>query len=352
MLHVPSRLDYSAWARRETQAKGCGLSWPRRYSKYDKLRGGLASVSVVVRATLTWEGTRVSWMRRQAIMQGVVVGALGVGIGILALFLSLLPAIYHPFGTSMTISGSDVIGRELVYFLLLMAAAAVLVFETGWWSVNYARAIRLPVVESLVASDDPILWQVQRASAMVSLVVALPAALAMIGLPTLVVLDLVISKQALWSPGAMWLLAVIAIYPGLHWLFRRAWRMAARFSGRLLPAYRALTDRVQLNLRGGPANALEIMYAELRQVISLHPAEGRLLLRYRTAAHPVQTASTEVELVEYLAGKIERPKQLYYNVGNNYGRVLLLRGPDLYYLFGVGNGDGEDLVQAFQRFKT
>jgi len=55
------------------------------------------------------------------------------------------------------------------------------------------------------------------------------------------------------------------------------------------------------------------------------------------------------ELYRYLNGEIERPS--VYGYWGSLGTVLLLRGPQLFYLISVANADVNELVAAFNAYK-
>jgi hypothetical protein len=55
-------------------------------------------------------------------------------------------------------------------------------------------------------------------------------------------------------------------------------------------------------------------------------------------------------MARFVKGEIDRPR--VYVQRSSIGKIVLLHGPELFYMLGFDTHDVSDLLQAFQQFKS
>jgi hypothetical protein len=93
-----------------------------------------------------------------------------------------------------------------------------------------------------------------------------------------------------------------------------------------------------------------IRFAELDEARAFTYVEAQAYVQYQLGPDLKIALESVAELYRYLNGEIERPS--VYGQWGSMGSVLLLRGPELFYLISVANKDVNDLAAAFIAYRT
>jgi hypothetical protein len=93
-----------------------------------------------------------------------------------------------------------------------------------------------------------------------------------------------------------------------------------------------------------------IRFDELDEIRAFSYVEAQSFVQYELGPDLQLGLKGSTELYRYLNGEIERPSVYGYYWGS-LGTVLLLRGPQLFYLISVANADVNELVAAFNAYK-
>lgn len=152
--------------------------------------------------------------------------------------------------------------------------------------------------------------------------------------------------------------SILAAYAAVRvvlWIF---WRAVGKDVSRGytlgLPKYRLVDGGVEIDLnyfmqlgKRGPSR-FTVHFDELEEVRSLTYAESQTYMEY-TVGPNVELVAREVrEVYQWRTGKSPRPTAHYSTAENPFGQKVLLRGPEVFYLFSFHTDPGE-LLEAFRR---
>ena len=151
---------------------------------------------------------------------------------------------------------------------------------------------------------------------------------------------------------------IMAMYAGFRvvlWIFWRAvGKDVSRGYSLGLPKYRLIDGGVEIDLnyfmqlgKRGPSR-FTVRFDELEEVRSLTYAEARTYMEY-TVGPNVELVAREVrEVYQWRTGRIPRPTAHYSTAENPFGQKVVLRGPNVFYLFSF-HTDPAGLLDAFRR---
>jgi hypothetical protein len=132
-------------------------------------------------------------------------------------------------------------------------------------------------------------------------------------------------------------------------------RLQQTFSPKLAPleaAYTPLGSSVQIDLGLGQELGFSLPYSQIEELRLLTPVQARQYLDLEIDPHFREAFKDRQELQAYLNGERRRPQAFLIGVKRDQGTVVLLRGEDFLYLLNFGEQDGEDLLVAYEAFKT
>lgn len=123
-----------------------------------------------------------------------------------------------------------------------------------------------------------------------------------------------------------------------------------------LPGYELKNRQIALDLKvkniHQPENRslITITFDELEEIKILSYLEARTLLNYQIGPDMFLATQSVKDLYKYLKNEIPKPR--YYSKISSMGSVLLLKGPELFYLLSVSNQDHQALLKAFKQAKN
>ncbi len=141
---------------------------------------------------------------------------------------------------------------------------------------------------------------------------------------------------------------VLAMHP---WL-----QKAIDFINSQLPSYQIQDNQIHLDLkiknihRPNSQSLVSIDLAELDEIKILNYPEARALLNYKIGPDLILASESVKDLYKYLKNEIPKPR--YYSKVSSTGSILLLKGPEIFYLLSVANQDHQDLLGAFKQAKN
>jgi len=122
-----------------------------------------------------------------------------------------------------------------------------------------------------------------------------------------------------------------------------------------LPVYTLESDKIKLDLGAGfPRGKREvsISLSELDEVRVFNRYEAIAFQKYNLGPDFQIGIMSMKDIMQYNAGKIERPNYLSWMTNISGAKTIYLRGPKVTYFIGVKNSDGQDLLEAFKRYKN
>jgi hypothetical protein len=150
-------------------------------------------------------------------------------------------------------------------------------------------------------------------------------------------------------------LTMYAVIRVILWIFWRAvGKNVSRGYSLGLAKYRLIDGGVEIDLnyfmqigKRGPSR-FTVRFDELEEVRSLTYAETVTYMNC-TVGPNVELAAREIrEVYQWRTGKIPRPTAHFSTAENPAGQKVLLRGPEVFYLFSF-HTDPADLLEAFRR---
>jgi hypothetical protein len=132
-------------------------------------------------------------------------------------------------------------------------------------------------------------------------------------------------------------------------------RLQQTFSPKLAPleaGYTVLGSSVQIDLGLGRELGFSLPYSQIEEIRLMSPIQARQYLDLEIDPEFRQAFKDRQALQAYLNGESMRPKAFLVGVKRDLGSVVLLRGEDFLYLLNFGDRDGQDLLLAYEAFKT
>lgn len=123
-----------------------------------------------------------------------------------------------------------------------------------------------------------------------------------------------------------------------------------------LPSYEIKNNQIQLDLKikntrfSNSQSLIVIDFTELNEIKILNYPEAKAFLNYKIGPDMILAVESIKDMYRYL--KQEIPKPRYYSKISSSGSVLLLKGPELFYLLSISNLDHQALLKAFKQAKN
>jgi hypothetical protein len=132
-------------------------------------------------------------------------------------------------------------------------------------------------------------------------------------------------------------------------------RLQQTFSPKLAPleaGYTALGSSVQIDLGLGEELGFSLPYSQIEEIRLLTTTQARQYLDLEIDPAFREAFKDRQSIQAYLNGEIRRPQAFLVGVKRDQGTIILLRGDDFLYLLNFGDQDGEDLLLAYEAYKT
>ena len=132
-------------------------------------------------------------------------------------------------------------------------------------------------------------------------------------------------------------------------------RLQQTFSPKLSPleaGYTALGSSVQIDLGLGRELGFSLPYSQIEEIRLMTPTQVRQYLDLEIAPEFKEALRDRTVIQAFLNGELRRPKAFLVGVKRDQGTIVLLRGEDFLYLLNFGDQDGEDLLLAYESYKT
>lgn len=142
------------------------------------------------------------------------------------------------------------------------------------------------------------------------------------------------------------------LVPAIHPLLQRINQLADR----QLPGYELKNQQIILDLKvkniHQPENRslITINFDELEEIKILSYLEAKTLLKYQIGPDMLLAAQSVKDMYQYLKNEIPKPR--CYSKISSTGSILLLKGPELFYLLSISNLDHQALLKAFKQAKN
>ncbi|MCL6500738.1 MAG: hypothetical protein K6T16_01740 [Candidatus Pacearchaeota archaeon] len=123
-----------------------------------------------------------------------------------------------------------------------------------------------------------------------------------------------------------------------------------------LPTYVLAEDGVVITLNiknvADPSKKyiVKIGFDEIEELRELSYVEARTFLRYTMGPNVELAMRQAKDLYKYTKGEIERPS-VWENVASD-GKIVFIKGKDLFYLITFATNDVSDLIKAYNEFKA
>ena len=160
------------------------------------------------------------------------------------------------------------------------------------------------------------------------------------------------------TPTAIIFVVGIVVYgvilrPIVDWLMRLVKKMGMKNLASFTFDESAIT--IDLNIRDLSAPSkkfiVKILFDELDEVRSFNYYEAQAFMTYEIGPSISLAVAAVQDEMKYLKGEIPRPNYYALNT-TGVGHTLFLHGPKLLYLIVVQNLNCDDLVQAFNEYKS
>lgn len=123
-----------------------------------------------------------------------------------------------------------------------------------------------------------------------------------------------------------------------------------------LPSYEVKNDQIVIDLKiknihqPDSRSLILIKIDELDDIKVLNYPEAKTLLNYKIGPDVILASESVKDMYKYLKNEIPRPR--YYSKISSTGSILLLKGPETFYLLSVSNQDHQALLKAFKQAKN
>ncbi|MBM3175795.1 MAG: zinc ribbon domain-containing protein [Chloroflexi bacterium] len=292
----------------------------------------------------------------------IFTGTLILWVGILFLLLTLPLTLLPQQGASHLFGGRGSFNNYLpgsTFLCIFIAAFLIVYIESAvWWTKQ-----SLKIEESKLQYEERSLWTAialffQYAGIVYSIFLSL-ILLALTFLFSYIVIDLFKSNPLSFS-GQFFLMAGIYV---LYGIARNPIYSSLKKSGAAKklswgqPTY-TLTDKgltIDLkmkNLRDPSKNLVTIGFDELDEIRTFSFVEAQTFLKYTIGPNIELVIRQTKDLHDYIKGKIKRPSVYTFTAIQSVGKIVLLKGPDLFYFLAFDTQDVSDLVDAFGSFKA
>ena len=294
-----------------------------------------------------------------------ILGGLAITIAGLFFCLATFLATIYSGQERVTVLGASASiqadGMGSPWLWAFVVAISVGLVEVGLWWVKRSLAMR----EAEIAFNDGGLWsgiarfqqfQDVLSAAFVGLVLLAGTAFA-----SYVIYDLVAHN----SVALGWQTYFVAILLVGYTVARRPLTaILGRVGGRIegvardqLPRYTLQENGLLIDLnwkRGWNRNEtiqVQIGFGELEEVKRFSYLEAKTFAKYELGPRPDLSAKQTRDLYRLMKGEIERPSVYTVTGLNSAGKIVLLSGPELFYLVSFDTDSVDDLLTAFDAYR-
>jgi len=292
----------------------------------------------------------------------VFAGASILWVGILFLVLTLAITLLPEQGQSHLFGGTGSFKNYLptsTSVCIFVALFLIVYIECAlWWTRQSLR-----IEEAKMEYADKSLWtHIAVFFQYAGIAYAVILSLILLGLTWLfgyITIDLLSSNPLSFS-GSFFIMAGIYL---LYIVVRNPLLSAVRKSGAVkklgtdLPAY-TLTDKgltIDLKMRGlkDPSkNLVTLGFDEIDEIRTFSFVEAQTFLKYEVGPNVEIVIRQARDLHDYVKGKIAKPSVYAFTAIQSVGKIVLLKGLDLFYFLAFNTEDVSDLTDAFDSFKT
>lgn len=292
----------------------------------------------------------------------VMAGASILWMGILFMALTLSLTVLPQQGESHLFGGTGSFNNYLpgsTFAAIFVAVFLIIYIECALWWTRQSLIIE----ERKLESADKNLWSLialfyQYSSIVHAAIISL-ILLALTCLFSYIIIDLLTSNPLSFSGQFFIMAGIYVLYAivrnPLHSAVKRSG--AAKKMGSNMPTY-TLNDRgltIDLKMKGlkDPSkNLVTIGFDELDEIRTFSFVEAQTFLKYEVGPNIELVVRQTKDMYDYVKGKIERPSVYTFTAIHSAGKIMLLKGPDLFYFTAFNAEDVTDLVDAFNSFKS
>lgn|GEM_PF-1388115 len=291
----------------------------------------------------------------------VFAGASILWVGILFLVLTLAITLIPDQGQSHLFGGTGTFNNFLptsTSACVFIAVFLIVYIECAlWWTRQSLR-----IEEAKLEYTDKSLWtHIAVFFQHAGIAYAVFLVLILLGLTYLfgyITFDLLKANPLSFSSSFFIMAGIYLVYA----IARNQVRSAVKKSGVTkklstdLPTY-TLTDKgltIDLkmkNLKDPSKNLVKIGFNELDEIKAFTFVEAQTFLKYEVGPNVEIVIRQAKDLHDYVKGKIEKPSVYAFTAIQSVGKIVLLKGPDLFYFLAFDTEDVHDLIAAFNSFK-
>lgn len=292
----------------------------------------------------------------------VFAGALILWMGILLLVLTLALTLLPQQGQSHLFGGTGSFNNFLpasTSTCIFVAVFLIVYIECAlWWTRQSLR-----IDEAKLDYADKSLWThiavfFQYAGIVYAVILSL-IVLALTCLFGYITIDLLTANPLSFSSGFFIAAGIYVVYA----IARNPVRSTIKKSGAAkklssdLPTYtladRGLTIDLKIkNLKDPSKSLVTIGFDDIDEIRTFSFVEAQTFLKYEVGPNLELVIRQTKDLHDYVKGKIERPSVYTFTAIQSVGKIVLLKGPDLFYFLAFDTEDVSDLAAAFNSFKA
>jgi hypothetical protein len=284
----------------------------------------------------------------------VFAGASILWVGILFLVLTLALTLLPQHGESFNnyLSTSTSASIFVAVFLVVYIECAL------WWTRQSLR-----IDKAKLEYADKSLWThiavfFQYAGIAYAVILAL-ILLALTCLFLYITINLLAANPLSFSSGFFIMAGIYVVYAVARNPVRSMLKKsgATRKLGSGLSTY-TLTDKgltIDLkikNLKDPSKSLVTIGFSDIDEIRTFSFVEAQTFLKYEVGPNLEIVIRQTKDLHDYVKGKIDRPSVYAFTAIQSVGKIVLLKGPDLFYFLAFDTEDVSDLINAFNSFKA
>jgi hypothetical protein len=284
----------------------------------------------------------------------VFAGASILWVGILFLVLTLALTLLPQHGESFNnyLSTSTSASIFVAVFLVVYIECAL------WWTRQSLR-----IDKDKLEYADKSLWThiavfFQYAGIAYAVILAL-ILLALTCLFLYITINLLAANPLSFSSGFFIMAGIYVVYAVARNPVRSMLKKsgATRKLGSGLSTYtltdKGLTIHLKIkNLKDPSKSLVTIGFSDIDEIRTFSFVEAQTFLKYEVGPNLEIVIRQTKDLHDYVKGKIDRPSVYAFTAIQSVGKIVLLKGPDLFYFLAFDTEDVSDLINAFNSFKA
>jgi hypothetical protein len=284
----------------------------------------------------------------------VFAGASILWVGILFLVLTLALTLLPQHGESFNnyLSTSTSASIFVAVFLVVYIECAL------WWTRQSLR-----IDKAKLEYEDKSLWThiavfFQYAGIAYAVILAL-ILLALTCLFLYITINLLAANPLSFSSGFFIMAGIYVVYAVARNPVRSMLKKsgATRKLGSGLSTYtltdKGLTIHLKIkNLKDPSKSLVTIGFSDIDEIRTFSFVEAQTFLKYEVGPNLEIVIRQTKDLHDYVKGKIDRPSVYAFTAIQSVGKIVLLKGPDLFYFLAFDTEDVSDLINAFNSFKA